>query len=107
LQFRDLIIAKDLYPLKLKDNLVPLSDCAGEVVAIGEDVIDFKAGDRVCAGYADTFFAATSLKPYSFWLNHLYGPFAEKYKNSSLGASVDGVLTEYRCFPANVRETTF
>ncbi|KAJ7726607.1 chaperonin 10-like protein, partial [Mycena olivaceomarginata] len=63
LQFRDLMIASGKYPGNLPRNLVPCSDMAGEVIAVGEGVKEWKAGDR-------------------------------------LGGSVQGVLTEYRAFPA-------
>ena|SRR3989338_5590541 len=47
LNYRDLVIAKGEYSFRLKNNLVPVSDGAGEVVAIGESVSEFKIGDRV------------------------------------------------------------
>ena len=50
LNARDLQIATDQYPAPhaIKDDLVPVSDAAGEVVEIGDDVKDWQIGDRVC-----------------------------------------------------------
>jgi NADPH:quinone reductase-like Zn-dependent oxidoreductase len=50
LNARDLQIATDQYPAPhaIKDNLVPVSDAAGEIVEVGNDVQGWKVGDRVC-----------------------------------------------------------
>ena len=48
LNYRDLMMVKGFYNPKLKMPLVPLSDGAGEVVAIGDAVTKWKTGDRVC-----------------------------------------------------------
>ena len=59
LNYRDLIIAKNQYPLMLKDGpLIPASDGAGVVESVGEDVTDWKSGDRV-AGIFTVSFAIT------------------------------------------------
>lgn len=84
LNFRDIAIAKDIFPLPVKDNLVPCSDMAGEVVQVGELVRDFSIGDRVIA-------------PVSLIV--LYGPV--KDEDNSLGGSVDGVLQQYIVLPAH------
>ena len=48
LNFRDLAVVQGVYPgPPMASNLIPLSDGAGEVVAIGEGVTRFKPGDRV------------------------------------------------------------
>ncbi|PCH34501.1 NAD(P)-binding protein [Wolfiporia cocos MD-104 SS10] len=86
LQYRDLIVAKGQYPLGQKENPVPGSDMAGEVIAVGDDVKGWKVGDRVCANFA---------------LDHIFGDVTDEIKATGLGAPVDGVLTEYRLFPAH------
>ncbi|KAK7042532.1 NAD-P-binding protein [Favolaschia claudopus] len=78
LQHRDLIVAKGAYPKPLKPGVVPVSDMAGEIVAIGNDVTNFSVGERVCANFA--------MPGFTF---------------GDLGAKIDGVLTEYKVFPAD------
>ncbi|CAF4577466.1 unnamed protein product [Rotaria sp. Silwood2] len=59
LNYRDLLIINNKYPFSLKDNIVPCSDGAGEIVEVGDQVIGFKKGDRVISNFDPT---------------HLYGP---------------------------------
>ncbi|OSD02944.1 NAD-P-binding protein [Trametes coccinea BRFM310] len=86
LQYRDLIVAKGRYPLGQKANLVPGSDMAGEVVALGADVKGWATGARVAANFA---------------LDHVYGDLTAEAKATGLGAPIDGVLTEYKVVPAH------
>jgi NADPH:quinone reductase-like Zn-dependent oxidoreductase len=60
---------------------------AGEVVAIGGQVKKWSTGDRVCA---------------AFTLESVRSDPDSETMDASLGGSVDGVLTEYRTFPAEV-----
>ncbi len=77
---RDVMILKGSYPLGPRDSLVPLSDGAGEVVAIGARVSRFHVGDRVAA----TFFQK--------WVAGRPPPGATA---SALGGALDGMLSQF------------
>ena len=47
INYRDFMIANGWYNPNLKLPLIPLSDGAGDVVAVGDGVTDLKVGDRV------------------------------------------------------------
>jgi len=83
LNFRDLAVVTGRYPRKVSGPTVIASDGAGEVVAVGDGVTTFKAGDRVAG---------------SFFQSWITGPFAREYGDSALGGAIDGVLTEHRVF---------
>ena len=77
LNYRDLMMVKGFYNPKLAFPRVPCSDGAGEVVAVGSGVTQWKVGDRV-AGI--------------FMQNWLEGrPTAAKSKGA-LGGDIDGML---------------
>ena len=84
LNFRDIAIAKGIFPLSVKENVVPCSDMAGEVIQVGDGVYDFSVGDHVTV-------------PVSLVV--LYGPV--KDEDHSLGGPVDGVLRQYLAVPAH------
>lgn len=77
LNYRDLLIISGA-PLR-KVPLVPLSDGAGEVVAVGEGVTRVQPGDRVAA----LFFQG--------WLG---GPMRREVHATALGGALDGMLSE-------------
>ncbi|KAI0357912.1 NAD-P-binding protein [Trametes cingulata] len=86
LQFRDLMVANGNYPLGQKENPVPCSDMAGEIVALGDEVKGWKVGDRVCSNFAP---------------DHIFGDLTKEIQLTSMGAPTDGVLTEYKIVPAH------
>ncbi|HEY3726208.1 MAG TPA: NAD(P)-dependent alcohol dehydrogenase, partial [Solirubrobacteraceae bacterium] len=79
LNYRELLVARDTYALPLKRDLIPVSDGAGEVVAVGAEVTRVQPGDRVMAAI------------FPRWLD---GPF-DLEVSAQLGGSLDGMLTEY------------
>ncbi len=85
LNYRDLLVIKGLYNKKLPLPLVPLSDGAGEVAAVGDGVTRLKVGDRV----AGCFMPA--------WLD---GEVTEAKAKSALGGGGPGMLAEYVVLPA-------
>jgi NADPH:quinone reductase-like Zn-dependent oxidoreductase len=80
LNHRDLLIARGQFSPVAPLPLVLLSDCAGEVTAVGCDVHRFKIGDRVVGA------------PLPAWIS---GPFTDEMVASALGSRSDGVLGEY------------
>jgi len=78
LNYRDHAIITGNYSYKLDRPTIPLSDGAGEVVAVGSAVTRFKPGDRVIP----TFF--------QIWID---GP--PPKNRSALGAPLDGTLAEF------------
>jgi NADPH:quinone reductase-like Zn-dependent oxidoreductase len=51
LNYRDLVIANGGYPFPVKDNVVPLSDGAGTIVDVGDDVKGLEKGDWAIANF--------------------------------------------------------
>lgn len=78
-----MILIQGSYPLPVSPDVIPVSDGAGSVVAIGEGVTRVKIGDRVAGAV------------FPDWLD---GPF-EWETAAQLGGSLDGTLTEYALLP--------
>ncbi|MEV2271668.1 zinc-dependent alcohol dehydrogenase family protein [Nonomuraea africana] len=78
LSYRELMVLRGDYVLPVKPDVVPVSDGAGEIVAIGSGVRTARVGDRVTA----TLFPS--------WQD---GPFGAQHLPQR-GGSLDGMLTE-------------
>lgn len=76
---RDTMILNGTYPLPPRQSVVPLSDGAGDVVAIGEAVTRFAVGDRVTGSY------------FARWIDgRINAGLIDQ-----LGCTLDGMLVEY------------
>lgn len=80
LNYRDLMVTLGHYNPKMSLPRIPVSDGAGEVVAIGEGVATVKTGQRVAGIFMQN------------WLDG--APTAQKLKRA-LGGDIDGMLSEY------------
>lgn len=78
--YRDLLVAEGAYGSGVKYPLIPMSDGAGEVVAVGEGVTRVKVGDRV-AGI--------------FFQEWIAGSLTRESMKSDLGGGINGMLAEY------------
>ncbi|KAF8916605.1 chaperonin 10-like protein [Mucidula mucida] len=87
LQYRDIMVAYGTYPgAIMQPQVVPCSDMAGEVIAVGRlrrHRVGWTVGDRVCANFAT---------------EHLHGDTTPATVQSALGGQTDGVLTQYKSF---------
>jgi NADPH:quinone reductase-like Zn-dependent oxidoreductase len=84
LNFHDNMVALGKKPCA--DGRIPLSDGAGEVIAVGDGVHELNVGDAVVSTY---------------WPKWLGGEPTPTTKGSELGDDVDGYAREYVCMPAH------
>ncbi len=80
LNYRDLAIARGTYRVPVRDNIIPLSDGAGEVIAVGDGVRKVKVGDKVAGNFFQRWHAGEP------------GPDTHQ---AALGGGIDGMLAEY------------
>ncbi|MGC5290633.1 zinc-dependent alcohol dehydrogenase family protein [Micromonospora sp. DT231] len=83
LSFRDLLVLRGQYVLPVKSDVIPVSEGAGQVIAVGPGVRRVRPGDRVTAAL------------FPQWLD---GPLQPSYL-PQLGGSLDGMLTELAVLP--------
>src|SRR6202045_608927 len=83
LNVRDLMIINGEFPIPVPPGRVPLSDGAGEVVAVGAGVTRFKVGDRVINSFFPNWFGGT------------FNAMPQQYV-----VDCDGWLTEYKAVSA-------
>ena len=86
LNYRDLIVKEGRYGGDQRDELIPLSDGAGVISAVGQGVSTDRVGERVAIGFMPR------------WTE---GPFSAAKQADALGGGyVDGVLAEKIIVPA-------
>ncbi|KAE8133579.1 hypothetical protein BDV38DRAFT_295974 [Aspergillus pseudotamarii] len=81
LNYRDIVICQGIYPRKLIEGVVPGSDGAGEVVAVGSAVSRFKKGDSVVTTFYQDFFGGPAP--------------TETNAERALGGSAHGTFRQY------------
>ena len=80
LNYRDLMVLKGGGRGPAKLGVIPLSDGAGEVAAIGDGATRVKVGDRIAGCFHPRWFG---------------GPISTDYLTDRLGANIDAMLAEY------------
>ncbi|MFC5406616.1 zinc-dependent alcohol dehydrogenase family protein [Cohnella soli] len=80
LNYRDLVVLSGLMPIEVKFPFIPLSDGAGEIVAVGQGVTRFQVGHRVAGNFQQRFIAGNP-RP--------------EVLQESLGGPLNGVAAEY------------
>jgi NADPH:quinone reductase-like Zn-dependent oxidoreductase len=79
LNYRDLMVTSGNYLVTVDDPVIPCSDGAGEVLAVGHGVRRLQVGDRVAASF------------FPYWIDGVTSP--DKIRHS-LGGDIDGMLAE-------------
>ncbi|MGV3616631.1 MAG: zinc-dependent alcohol dehydrogenase family protein [Fimbriimonas sp.] len=90
LNYRDLLVATGNYGGPWLPGLVPLSDGAGEVIEVGENVSRVTAGDRVAA---------------NFFRDWTEGGISQTKADTALGGALDGMLSEEVILPEHALVT--
>ncbi|MEJ7624895.1 MAG: NAD(P)-dependent alcohol dehydrogenase [Pyrinomonadaceae bacterium] len=85
LNYRDVMVVGGSYNPRMKLPAIPLSDGAGEIVAVGDAVSDWEVGDRVMPIFVQRWFD---------------GQASEETRRTALGAGPqwDGIAREYAAF---------
>lgn len=81
LNYRDVSLVLGRYVWDAVPGLIPCSDAAGEIVAVGEGVVDFAPGDRVVSTFHPRWFGGRRPKGIAM---------------QTYGNGVDGWLAEYK-----------
>ncbi|PRP89329.1 hypothetical protein PROFUN_02203 [Planoprotostelium fungivorum] len=90
LNYRDIMVSKGQYPPPYAEDvrkggkgLIPVSDGAGEIVQVGDNVTEWKVGDRVLGAF------------HGDWLE---GDMTPEVLPAVVGGASHGVLQQYRVF---------
>ncbi|TQN63794.1 Zinc-type alcohol dehydrogenase-like protein, partial [Colletotrichum shisoi] len=83
IKFRDVTIPRGEYPWDVKPNVVPGSDGAGTVLAVGKHVTRFKPGDKVITILSQVY---------------LRGLVTDQIAKSGLGGGIDGTFRTVGAF---------
>ena len=84
LNFHDYLVAVGAIPVP--DERIPMSDGAGEIIAIGEGVNNWQVGDKVMSLFFQNWIEGKPTLPKTMFVN---------------GETIDGFITEQSCVPAS------